>query len=222
MSDNLTTGGNVEGENQQEALGTPTGQDLGTAKAQAPENGSASLLNGNPAAATKDVQDKQGEGKQAEDKQEQVPFTLEELEVPEGFSARQEDIQRFHETALGMGLTKAQAQQLVDMQHANVLAAQEQHAAHLAQWKNEIKMDKEMGGAAFEQTDMYATASLRKFDEDGKVFELLDSSGYKNHPEIIRFLSRVGKAMGEDGVVTGKETGQQKALEDRLYPSTNK
>lgn len=217
MSDNLTMGGNVEGEGQQEALGTSTGQELGAATAQTPEAGSTSLLNGNTAAATNDVQDKQGE-----DKQEQAPFTLEELEVPEGFSARQEDIQRFHETALGMGLTKDQAQQLVDMQHANVLAAQQQYAEQVKRWAEEVRMDKEMGGAAFDSTVMYAKSALAKIDPEGELFEMLESSGHSNNPTVIRALSRMGKAMGEDGVVTGKETGQQQPLEDRLYARTNK
>ena len=52
-----------------------------------------------------------------------------------------------------------------------------------------------------------------------KFNEMLDSSGLGNHPEMIRFLHRVGKAISEDSVVVGGTTTSQLTREAVLYPS---
>lgn len=183
-------------------------------------NAGGSLLSDDAQAAARAEKDKQaepGDGTPAE-----APFAVEDLAVPEGFNASQDDLKRFQEFALGMGLNKEQAQQLVDMQHANVLAAQQQHAEQVQHWAEQVRMDKEMGGTALQATVMEAKSALGAFDGDGKVFGMLEQTGYANHPEVIRFLSRIGKALGEDKVVTGKGTDQEKPLWDRLYPADKK
>ncbi|MEI6907818.1 peptidase, partial [Klebsiella pneumoniae] len=43
--------------------------------------------------------------------------------------------------------------------------------------------------------------------------EYLNGTGLGNHPELVKAFIKVGKAMSEDGMVTGKEGGQRSAAE---------
>jgi len=47
----------------------------------------------------------------------------------------------------------------------------------------------------------------------------LDVSGLGNHPEMIRFLNRVGRAISEEKVVVGGSNVAPQTRESLLYPS---
>lgn len=141
-----------------------------------------------------------------------------ELSVPEGIYTP-EQVSAAKEQFKALGLGKEAAQKLMDTAVGNQQQAMEQHQQQVRRWADEVRMDSEMGGPALEATLMEAKSALGKFDKEGKVLGMLEQTGYANHPEVLRFLSSIGKSMGEDGVVTGKETVAEKPLWDRLYPS---
>jgi hypothetical protein len=99
-------------------------------------------------------------------------------------------------TARAMGLTQDAAQAYVDR-------IVEQRATQASGWVDEIKADTTLGGAKFDESIGVAKGALTQFDPDGKLSALLDSSGMGNHPEVVRFLHRVGKAIGQDTFVQG-------------------
>jgi hypothetical protein len=66
--------------------------------------------------------------------------------------------------------------------------------------------------------DAFGTAELRS---------LLNESGLGNHPEVIRFMFRAGKAISEDSMVTGNKGEARPAgprsfndLADALYSTS--
>ena len=69
-----------------------------------------------------------------------------------------------------------------------------------AEWASEAKTDQEFGGESLDANLEIAKASLNAFGTDA-LKSLLSESGLGNHPEIIRFMYRAGKAIGEDSYV---------------------
>ena len=63
-------------------------------------------------------------------------------------------------------------------------------------------------------------ALVNAFDQDGKLRTLLKEMHADYHPDVVRVIARVGRAMGEDKFVTSKGGGNDvRALEDRMWPN---
>ena len=153
-------------------------------------------------------------------KQEQVqPY---ELNIPKGMTL--EDSQRtlFEKQARDMGLDNATAQKLLDISQVNQKAYADALQAQVKAWQEEVTNDSELGGANLTATLAHAKSGLTRFDPDLKIFGLLEESGYSNHPEVIRFLSAIGKAHGEDQVVEGGKVPVEVPLHERMFGKYNK
>ena len=100
-----------------------------------------------------------------------------------------------------MGLTQDQAQKLVDLEAANVQAsAQAQVDAFnsmVDEWATASKNDSEFGGDKFEESIATAKAAITKFGTP-ELQELMNTHGVGNHPEVVRFMVRVGNLTKED------------------------
>ena len=70
------------------------------------------------------------------------------------------------------------------------------------EWAEAARNDQEYGGAQFEQSIAIAKRALDQFGNPA-LSEMLAHSPMGNHPEVIRFLINVGKAVSEDNFVTG-------------------
>lgn len=89
-------------------------------------------------------------------------------------------------------------------------------------WPNEIKADKEFGGDKFDATVLESKRAADKFvTADEK--EMLNKSGWGNHPVLVRIMARVGRAMGNDTLVVGGAgvSGAKKTDGQVLYPGMN-
>ena len=148
----------------------------------------------------------------------QGPPATYDLRTPEGMTADAAQLELYAAQARELGLGQEQAQKLLELSHANREAMWRQHAAQVDDWAEEVRQDKELGGARYEATRMHAVAGLKAHDPDGTLYALLEESGYGNHPEVIRFLSRISRARGEDSVITGTSRPEDVPLEERLYP----
>jgi hypothetical protein len=106
-----------------------------------------------------------------------------------------------------LGLTQAQAQEMVNMRAAQVQAGQAAETAAFAEqlsaWENELKSDKDFGGANFDKTRQTADIAIAKFGSPA-LNELL-KDGLGKHPEIVRTFARIGALLKEDspGQLTG-------------------
>tara|TARA_R100001509_G_scaffold81915_1_gene46106 strand:- start:46 stop:699 length:654 start_codon:yes stop_codon:yes gene_type:complete len=112
----------------------------------------------------------------------------------------------FGEVAKDLNLPQEDAQKVLD-KVAPVI--QERQAKELervqAEWANESKSDSEFGGEALSDNIGVAKTALDTFGTDA-LKSLLQETGFGNHPEIIRFMYRAGKAISEDSYV-GNSTG---------------
>lgn len=102
-------------------------------------------------------------------------------------------------------LVGAYAEKIVPMIEQRVQTqAAEAGAALRADWARETQADKEIGGAHLEETKAMAARAMSKYlpqSEEGQRYRtFLNESGLGNHPEQIRFMSRVGRDLGEASV----------------------
>ncbi len=81
--------------------------------------------------------------------------------------------------------------------------------------------DKEFGGARFQENLRYARAALTRFD-DGTLTKILNESGFGSHPEVVRFMYRVGKSIGEKTMAVGQSQSRELSAAELFYPSMRK
>lgn len=152
-----------------------------------------------------------------------------ELKVPDGVEVDAGTLNQFKEVAKEAGVKGPHAQKILDLyvnaQKSWFDAVQQAGAQRMQQWTESLKTDKELGGQNSDTTranvdrvmKAYATPELRA---------LLDESGFGNHPELVRFVSRIGKAIAEDTVAGTSEGGPAGRATDeegrlrQLYPNS--
>lgn len=139
-----------------------------------------------------------------------------EFQAGEGVELDAEALKDFEPVARELNLTNEQAQKLVDA-YPKILAGVQQRQteawqAQTEQWAADVKADKEVGG---DKLTANLSAAQRALDQFGtpELREYLNGTGLGNHPELVKAFIKVGKAMSEDGMVTGKESGQRSAAE---------
>ena len=162
-------------------------------------------------------------GKQAEGGEGQKPVVPEEyadFTFPEGIEIDKATLEQVKADFRAAGYTQEQAQKAIDLHVANLKAQQEAFITTRKEWVDELKADKEFGGDKFDTTVKGAQLALRKFDADGKMVELLETSGFGDHPGVIKFLARIHAALSEDKVFDDRERGgktDNRPLAERLY-----
>lgn len=148
----------------------------------------------------------------------QDPPSYDGLTLPDGVSFAPEKLEAFKTLAHEINLTQQQAQKLVDYE-ASLAArgqadAQEEKRQTLERWAQQTR---ELYGAKLEEEISFALRAADTFG--GADFRaLLEDTGLGNHPVIIRMLSGVGKAIGEDVFPGGKPAApQDKTFAEALY-----
>ena len=167
--------------------------------------------------ATTDTQ-QQAEGVQEQQVSDETPVESEtsESEVPQGapetyeFNTKLSDdsleldpeiVTTFGEVAKELDLPQDAAQKVLD----KVAPAMQARQAKLIEdtkieWANQSQSDQEFGGESLSANLEVAKQSLDAFGTDA-FRALLQESGLGNHPEVIRFMYRAGKAISEDSYV---------------------
>ena len=107
----------------------------------------------------------------------------------------------FGEVAKELDLPQEAAQKVLD-KVAPVMQARQAAVVEQVKldWANESQADKEFGGESLNDNLEIAKSSLNAFGTDA-LKSLLQESGLGNHPEVIRFMYRAGKAISEDSYV---------------------
>lgn len=187
------------------------------AEAQTPED--AGGIADEPAAEPK----ADGEG-QAKQKPEDAAPEQYVLEAAEDFPMPEENLRSFSETCFKAGLSKKQAQAVLDWhkkQYADDVAWRgQQEAQVLDGWHREIQADKEFGGANWKATRADAVRGFGLVDPEGELRAFLRETRYQHNPMIIRAMARVGRAMKEHEFIGRSGTGKSRdiPLEERMYP----
>ena len=176
--------------------------------------------------ATTDTQ-QQAEGVQDQQVSDETPVESEtsESETPEGapetyeFNTKVADapdeldpevITAFGEVAKELDLPQDAAQKVIDKVAPVMQARQAKMVEQVREdWANEAKADQEFGGENLNANLEIAKSSLKEFGTDA-LKSLLQESGLGNHPEVIRFMYRAGKAISEDAYVGNSQGANSK------------
>lgn len=159
------------------------------------------------------------------------PVQYAEFKLPENVAVDQSALEQFKGWASERKLNQEQAQGALDLHIKALKSAQEQQRQawdhQIEKWADEIKADKEIGGAGFEANLGLAKTGLQKVATP-ELMALLNpfspsnpkGLGLGNHPEIVRAFMRVGKALADDKTVpsntpAGQNNGQL------VYPNSN-
>lgn len=145
-----------------------------------------------------------------------------ELQMPEGFELDEEAWKVFEPEFRDLKLTNDQAQKLANanakVERLKAEAMEKAFNAQVEKWAEDVKADKELGGQAFEQTRTDALRAVGKYGSP-ELKTLLNQTGLGNHPEFVRFCTRIGKELKEDNPINpGGTAGGEKSIEERLWP----
>ncbi|MDX7275493.1 peptidase [Serratia marcescens] len=187
-------GDNPEGEGKQE--GSKTAEELAAEK------------------EAKEKADKEAAEKAEKEKKPAAPEKY-ELSAPEGQELDANALAVFEPIAKELGLSQEQAQKLVDIYPQIQQQQAEAWSKQVADWGEQVKADKEIGGDKFNASVGAAQRALDQFGNT-ELREYLNASGLGNHPALVRFCAKVGKAMAEDTFVVPNQGGQRSAA-DILY-----
>lgn len=147
-----------------------------------------------------------------------------ELKLPDGSPLDKEALTRVENYAKANKLSNEEAQNLLEVENTAVKAfANKAHAdseAAKASWLEASKNDQEVGGQNLAQNVEMSRRVVEKFGSP-LLKQIFNDTGTGNHPELIRMLSRIGKAIGEDQLVVGKVGSQPEKVpaEKKLYPN---
>jgi len=86
-------------------------------------------------------------------------------------------------------------------------------------WRKQTESDPELGGEKLKENAEMAKRALKQFGSESFV-SVLEESGMGNHPELVRMLSRIGRAMADDKLVmAGSQSAGKKSMEEQFYGS---
>jgi len=160
-----------------------------------------------------------------------APVVYTEFKLPEGVKADEPatkaGLESFKAIAGAAGMTQEAAQSLVDQHFKDLQEAANQPyklwEETQTKWQQEVKGDKEIGGANYEPMKASIAKAIDKFGgpEAAKIREAFNFTGAGNHPEIIRFLARLAKSVNEPAHVAGSAavTPDPKNPAAVLYPN---
>lgn len=143
-----------------------------------------------------------------------------DLKMPEGVELDTAAADEFTAVAKELKLDQGAAQKLADIAGKMAQKQIEAHAKAVETWTEQVKTDKEIGGDKLEQSLGVARQAIDAFGST-ELKALLNSTGLGNHPEVVKFAHRVGKAISEDRLVTGSPKGAETDLAKKLFPNMN-
>jgi len=148
-----------------------------------------------------------------------APEKYGDFTLPEGTALDTEILTEFQASAKEMNLTQEQAQKLVDIQLKAVAKAYDATDTNFKQLKETWKTEsmKLLGNEPEKQLAVAAKA-MSTFGTP-KLREVLEESGLGNHPELVSFFLKVGKAVSEDTLPDGKDAKATKSAAEVLYPA---
>jgi len=155
------------------------------------------------------------------------------FEVPEelkGMPINEEALGAFKDVAKELGLSQEQFQKLAEFDLRNAVAADQQATEawneRVKDWKQSVLKDKDIGGENLADTKVNAKAAIEKF-ADPELVALFKSPSEQNpeglaignHPAVMKFLNRIGKALADPEFHGGDEPPQDADTLKRMYPS---
>lgn len=164
-----------------------------------------------------------------------VPLTKADLKLPSEAAIDEAVLERTVTIASELGLSKEHAQKTLDFVNGEVAARmnalQESIKPGGAEWTKQVEAweqqalsDAEIGGSPekLKNSARLAQGVVKQFFPQN-LRDWLHQSGVGSHPDLIRALTKIGKAMGESKFLVEGEVpaggGREKTRAERMYPS---
>lgn len=149
-----------------------------------------------------------------------APEKYEDFKLPEGVTLEAEVAGEIAALGKELNLPQEQAQKVADLIAKSRAAADAQVAETLKTtretWLSEAKADKEFGGDKLGENLATAKRAIDTFASP-RLKEVLDATGFGNHPEVIRFAVNVGRAISPDKLVTGGAPGKARLTDAEVF-----
>lgn len=191
--------------------------EAGATTNEAGDQTNADVTTVNPTAATTTDQ-KADEATSTEPKVE-IPEDY-ELAMPEGIELDKAAAEEFTALAKELKLDQATAQKFADVGAKMAQRQVEAHAKLVESWTESVKTDKEIGGDKLPENLGIARKAIDAFGSDS-FKAMLNQSGLGNHPEVVKFAYKVGKAISEDRFVTGGAMTAETDTAKKMFPNMN-
>lgn len=159
----------------------------------------------------------------------EAPITYTDFKLPEGVTKDQlPEMAKFVEVLTKHKATQDFGQALIDMYVSEVQSAIETQTKvwndTQSAWRAQAQADPEIGGNRTETVLHTVAGLITEFggtaQEQKDLRKVFDYTGAGNHPAIVRFLYRMGKAYGEKGPVpapTPRNAPESKSRATRRY-----
>lgn len=152
-----------------------------------------------------------------------APDTYATFTVPDGVGLGEKFITSFKTIAKELDLTQEGAQKLIDLapilQEQNDLIIRDAVAATHKEWDETLKADSEIGGTKLTETNEVVNRVIDTYPQADALRTLLDESGFRGHPEVVRFIHWVGsKIVPDKKIVTGTPVGGDRAAGRQMTP----
>ena len=167
-----------------------------------------------PVAPTQQEADPKAEVKPGE--KSTAPETY-EFTPAEGYEFDPRTLAAFSEVAKELGMPQDSAQKILDKMAPAMAEKQQAQMEEVRNgWAESSKADAEFGGDKLTESLASAKKALDAFGSP-ELKTLLNETGIGNHPDVIRFMVRAGKAISEDGFVSGARSAGNAASAQNLY-----
>jgi hypothetical protein len=196
---------------------TQTGQTADTAAAGAQGADTNSTGQQATAQAAAGATNTQTTGQQAQE-------VVYEFKLPDGMALDKVAVDAFTPLAKELKLSPEQAQKFVDLKVADTQRQAEAWQSQQAEWVDQVKADTEIGGDKLEQSLAFAKAAV-DFIGDPELTKLLNTTGYGNHPTLVKAFVKIGKQLAPDSFVGGKRApaaNSEEAALAKMYPTMAK
>ncbi len=161
-----------------------------------------------PTPATPPVESTKPETLLGKDSNAEQPIAYTDFTMPEGFELNPDDGKVLQELGQQFKMPQEAVQKLVDlgvqMQQRQV---QEQQKT-IASWVDAAKADPEYGGDKL-QANLLTAQRAFSLPRGDKISKILHMSGLGNHPDVVGFMTEVGKLLQPDNITTGQGSNTQ-------------
>jgi pyruvate/2-oxoglutarate dehydrogenase complex dihydrolipoamide acyltransferase (E2) component len=154
---------------------------------------------------------------EAEPKEEETPSEPKALK-PEDYDVPDFVPPQMRELAAKQGLSNEQFSAVVD--NFGKLITTQQNQAKIAIEKQGQALVKDWGDRADYNLNLVRRA-VQQNDPDGELRQLLNGSGFGNHPAVLKYFLRIGESMQEGGFLKGAANVKpgQKTVAQRMFPN---
>ncbi|ENC6709927.1 hypothetical protein ABKY54_004537 [Vibrio harveyi] len=157
-----------------------------------------------------------------------------EISIPEGMELDEEALEKFEPLFREMDMTNEQASKFAaaaqehfgpmiqNAQQEIIDSMESQWIEQNKAWQKALYSDKEFGGKDAKENFNIAKSVIDRFggekQEIANIRKALSITGAGNHPEVMRLFYRVGKAMQEDTLGRGSDSGGKE--EKNFFPNS--